>query len=367
MPLTKVSQFSVSRLSILDAEGNLDDALEPDLKEQDLIKLYRAMVLAREADQRMIKLQRQGRLGTFPPCTGQEAVACGAAFAMQQQDWMVGSYRELGARLLRGEPLDKTLLYYNGYEEGSHYPAQARTLPTQVILGSQLPHAVGLAYAARYQGEDQTAVVAFFGDGASSQGDFHEAANFAGVWRAPVVFLCQNNGWAISIPRSAQTRSQTIAQKAVAYGFPGVQVDGNDVLAVYQAVKEALHRARAGEGPTLIEALTYRLMMHTTADDPKKYRSEEEESEAWTRDPIPRFAAYLERKGIWNDDLQGGLEVEVKQEVEQAVQRLEAPRETRLDAPFDHVFGTPVPYIEAQREELLREVELDQQQEGSDA
>jgi pyruvate dehydrogenase E1 component subunit alpha len=366
MPLTEVKQFSVSRLSILDDSGNLDASLEPDLKEQDLIKIYRAMVLAREADQRMLKLQRQGRLGTFPPCTGQEAVACGAAFAMQQQDWMVGTYRELGARMMRGEPLDNTLLYYNGHEEGSRYPAELRILPTQVILGSQLPHAVGLAYGARYQGETNTAVVAFFGDGASSQGDFHEAANFAGVWQAPVVFLCQNNGWAISIPREDQTRSETIAQKAVAYGFPGVQVDGNDVLAVYQAVKEALDRARAGEGPTLIEALTYRLMMHTTADDPKKYRDPDEEQAAWARDPIPRFRGYLERKGIWNDDLQGGLEAEVKQEVEQAVARLEAPRELKPDAPFDHVFASREPYIEAQRAEFLSQLELERQ-EGSDA
>ena len=202
MPRKNVARFAVERLQILDDEGKLDRKLEPDLDDDRLRALYRAMVLAREADQRMLKLQRQGRLGTFPPCTGQEAVSVGAAFAMGERDWMVPAYRELGGRLARGEPLDLTLTYYNGYEEGSHYPVERRILPTQVILGSQVPHAVGLAYAMRYQGEEDTAVVCFNGDGATSQGDFHEGLNFAGVWRAPVVFICQNNGWAISIPRS---------------------------------------------------------------------------------------------------------------------------------------------------------------------
>jgi pyruvate dehydrogenase E1 component alpha subunit len=267
----------------------------------------------------------------------------------------VGAYRELGARLLRGEPLDRTLEYYNGYEEGSHYPLETRNLPTQVILGSQLPHAVGIAYAMRRLGEVETAVMVFHGDGASSQGDFHEALNFAAVWNVPVVFVCQNNGWAISVPRSAQTRSETIAQKAVAYGVPGLQVDGNDVLATYRAAKEALDRARSGGGPTLIETLTYRLMMHTTADDPKKYRSEEEEQAWWKRDPIPRFRGYLERKGIWSDERQAELEAEVKQQISEAVKRLESDlTEVKPDAPFDHVFGTQHAEIERQRAEFLR-------------
>jgi pyruvate dehydrogenase E1 component alpha subunit len=349
----------LSFLQILDEEGNLDAALDPQLSEQQLVTLYRSMVLAREADGRMLKMQRQGRLGTFPPCTGQEAAVCGAALAMGEQDWLVGSYRELGARLMRGEPLDATLQYYNGYEEGSAQCMENRILPTQVILGSQVPHAVGLAYAARYRGEQETAVVAFFGDGASSQGDVHEAMNFAGVWQVPVVFICQNNGWAISVPRSTQSRAETIAQRAFGYGFSGVQVDGNDALAVYRATSEALARARAGEGPTLIEAITYRLMMHTTADDPKKYRSEEEERTWWKRDPIPRLRSYMERRGIWDEDREQGLAGQVKNEVGEAVQRLEAadPGAFKPDAPFDHVLGTRHEELERQRADFLAHVQ----------
>ena len=352
MPLSDVASFSVSHLQVLDEHGKLDERLDPGLSDEQALELYRAMVLAREADGRMLKLQRQGRLGTFPPGTGQEAVVCGAALAMGARDWLVGSYRELGARLMRGEPLEASLAYYNGYEEGSPLPVQARTFPVQVVLGSQLPHAVGLAYAMQYRGED-AAVVVFFGDGASSQGDFHEALNFAGVWRSPVVFICQNNGWAISHPRAKQTSAETIAQRAAGYGFPGVQLDGNDALAVYRATREALERARAGEGPTLIEAVTYRLLMHTTADDPRKYRDEEEEQRWWQRDPIPRFRAYLETRGLSDAGRDAALLQQVKDEVDESVRRFEAPQEHKPDAPFDHVFGTRHPEIERQRAEFL--------------
>jgi 2-oxoisovalerate dehydrogenase E1 component len=369
MPLTEVAHFSVPYLQVLDEHGAVDAALDPGLDDRQLLELYQAMVLAREADQRMLKLQRQGRLGTFPPSTGQEAIACGATLALRPTDWFVPAYRELGGRLMRGEPLEQLLVYYNGWEEGNTLPRERRTLPNSIILASQLPHAVGIAHAMTYLKESGAAVLTFFGDGASSQGDFHEALNFAGVWRAPVVFLCENNQWAISMPRRMQTHSQTIAQKAVAYGMPGLQVDGNDVLAMYRATHEALERARRGEGPTLIEALTYRLTMHTTADDPTKYRSEEEVQEAWTREPLPRFRRYLEGRGIWNDDLQAGLEARVREEIEAAVQAAEARAPTsdaapasagshadgrfKPDACFDHVFGTPHPELEAQRAELL--------------
>jgi len=359
MPLSEIASFHLSYLQVIDEQGNVDQQLEPALEPAQLVDLYRAMVLARESDQRMLNLQRQGRLGTFPPCIGQEATVVGAAYAMRPADWLVPAYRELGARLLRGESLLNTLLYYNGYEEGSNYPIERRILPTQVILGSQVPHAVGLAYALRYRGEQEAAVVCFNGDGATSQGDFHEALNFAGVWRAPVVFIVQNNGWAISVPRSTQSRSETLAQKAVAYGFPGVQVDGNDVLAVYRATSEALDRARAGEGPTLIEAVTYRLMMHTTADDPKKYRAQQEEQEAWKRDPIPRFRGYLERKGIWDEEQQQGLVARLKREIDDAVKRMESIGRVKPDAPFDHVYGTPCEEVEAQRAALLEDLELE--------
>ena len=353
MPVRQVAQFSIDYLQVLDEQGNLDQELDPGLEPEQAHELYRAMFLARQVDQRMLKLQRQGRLGTFPPGTGQEAAVCGVALAMAQQDWLVGTYREPGARLMRGEPIENLLLYYAGYEEGNALPAERRVTPIEVILASQLPHAVGIAYAMQYQGEKDTAVVAFTGDGATSQGDFHEALNFAAVWQAPVVFVCQNNGWAISVPRSTQTRSETIAQKAVAYGMPGIQVDGNDPLAVYRAASEALQRARSGGGPTLIEAVTYRLMMHTTADDPTKYRSKEEEQAWWKKDPIPRYRGHLERQGLWGDQQQAELEAEVKQRVDQAVAALESERQWKPDVAFDHAFGTSHPGIETQRAAFL--------------
>ncbi len=353
MPITQLAQYSISKLQILDEQGKPDAELEPDLGQEQLCQLYESMVLARQADQRMLKLQRQGRLGTFPPCSGQEAASCGAAFAMGPSDWFVGSYRELGGRLVRGESLKSTLLYYNGFEEGSVEGSQKRILPTQVILASQLLHAVGIAYSMRYLGEKESAVVAFFGDGASSQGDFHEALNFAAVWQVPVVFICQNNGWAISVPQRAQMHSKTIAQKAIAYGMPGIQVDGNDALAVYRATQEALVRAKSGGGPTLVEAVTYRLMMHTTADDPKKYRAASEEEGWWKREPLTRFRKYLVLKGIWDETKQAALEEKVKETVDQAVQDFEAPQDIKPDAPFDFVFASRHQVIEAQRVEFL--------------
>jgi pyruvate dehydrogenase E1 component alpha subunit len=209
----------------------------------------------------------------------------------------------------------------------------------------------------KYRGEKDSAAVAYCGDGATSQGDFHEALNFAAVWKAPAVFIVQNNQWAISIPRNKQTISETLAQKAIAYNMPGVQVDGNDALAVYRATREALDRAHAGEGPTLIEAETYRLMMHTTADDPKKYRSEDDVKEWWEKEPLRRFKIYLENKGIWDDDKQSSMEREIKEEIEAAVKEYESRSGFKPDAPFDYVFGTDHDVIEGQRAEFLDNLE----------
>lgn len=360
MPLKEIEKFSVSHLQILDEHGAVDKKLEPGLGDDELRRLYRAMLLARETDQRMLKLQRQGRIGTFGPNTGQEASVCGPAFAMAKDDWFVGAFRELGGRLMRGDSLLNTFLFHNGFEEGNVMPAGAeRLLPISIIVGAQTLHAVGIAYALKYRGEPG-AVVTFFGDGATSEGDFHEALNFAAVWQAPVVFICQNNHWAISIPREKQTRSRTIAQKAIAYGMPGVQVDGNDVLAMYAATKEALDRARAGQGPTLIEAVTYRLMMHTTADDPTRYREDTEVEAWWRRDPLVRFRKYFEAKGLWDDDRQALLEEEIKKEVDAAVKEFEARTSFPPDAPFDHVFGTSHAVIEQQRAEFLANLELEE-------
>lgn len=353
MPLTTIGEFNTSYLQILDENGKVDQKLEPKLSDKELLRLYRAMYLSREADQRMLKMQRQGRIGTFGPGTGQEAAFCGPTFALTDKDWLLGSFREPGARFMRGEPLSTALLYYNGYEEGNALSPDKRTLPIAVIVASQTLHAVGIAYSMQYQKQKDSAALVFLGDGASSQGDFHEALNFAAVWQAPVVFVVQNNQWAISVPRSKQTHSKTIAQKAIAYDMPGVQVDGNDALAMYQATKEALARAHSGGGPTLIEAVTYRLMMHTTADDPKKYRTEKEEQDWWSKEPLVRFEKYLREKGVLDDKSKAAIEGETKQYIDEEIKKFETPAEFKPDASFDHVFGTPHAEIEKQRAEFL--------------
>ncbi|MFH1812216.1 MAG: pyruvate dehydrogenase (acetyl-transferring) E1 component subunit alpha [Pseudomonadota bacterium] len=359
MPHRELAHFNVQHLQILDEHGELDAALDPHLDDATALRLYRVMLLAREADQRMLKLQRQGRLGTFPLCTGQEAASVAPALAMAPDDWFVGAFRELGGRLARGEPLSNYMAYYNGWEEGNVQPEAARrVLPIAVVVGSQLLHAVGLAQAMRLKNE-KSAVVSFVGDGGTSEGDFHEALNFASVWSAPVVFVVQNNGWAISMPRAKQMHSQTIAQKAIAYDMPGLQVDGNDALAMYAATREALERAREGKGPTLIEAVTYRLLQHTTADDPSKYRADDEVQAWWPRDPIPRFFTYLKRRGLWDEARQAALEEELRLEIEQAVQVYEAMQGLKPDAPFDHVWAKPSAELERQRRSFLDNLQRD--------
>jgi pyruvate dehydrogenase E1 component alpha subunit len=353
MTLRTLDNFSIDYLQILDENGNVDKALEPDLSQEDLLKLHYYMTLSRMADARMLNLQRQGRLGTLPAATGQEASFCAPVLAIRDTDWFVGSYRELGGRLMRGEPLINVLHLYNGFEEGSDNPESPRTLPISIILASQLPQAVGLAYGSRLQGEKDTVALAVFGDGSTSEGDFHEALNFAGVLNAPVIFLCQNNQYAISTPRELQTRSATIAQKAIAYGMPGIQVDGNDPLAVFKAVDDAVKRAREDKGPSLIEAVTYRMLMHTTADDPTRYR-EEAQVESWkARDPLIRFEKYLIQKQIWDEKKQKDLEVNLKETIDQAVKEFESKTGFKPDAPFDHVFGNSFYLIEQQRTQFL--------------
>jgi len=348
MPRTVLEpRFQVEYLSILDSDGTLDAALDPKLSADDLKSLYRSMLLGRRLDERMVRLQRQGRIGTFAPIKGQEASQLGSAFTLRRQDWMVPSFRETAAMVWRGWPIEKLLLFYAGYIEGGAPAPDQHDLPVTIPVATQLPHAVGLAYAAQYRGDD-VVVMVFFGDGATSEGDFHEALNFAGVWDVPVVFVCQNNQWAISVPLKKQTHSRTIAQKALAYGLPGIQVDGNDVLAVYAAAREAVERARQGKGPTLIECVTYRLGVHTTADDPSKYRSEEE-VKAWERkDPLTRFRAYLEKRKLLED----GLEQQVDEEIAAAVGRFEAAPPADTLRVFDHVYAEMPPDLAAQRAEL---------------
>jgi pyruvate dehydrogenase E1 component alpha subunit len=340
-------RFQVEYLSILDSDGNLDTALEPKLADTDLRSLYRSMLLGRRLDERMVRLQRQGRIGTFAPTKGQEAAQVGSIYTLRPTDWMVPSFRETAAMVWRGWPIEKLLLFFSGHLEGGQPAPDQHDLPITIPVATQLPHAVGLAYAAQYRGDD-VVVMAYFGDGATSEGDFHEAMNFAGVWHVPVVFVCQNNQWAISVPLKKQTHSRTIAQKALAYGLPGIQVDGNDVLAVYAATREAVERARAGDGPTLIECVTYRLGVHTTADDPTKYRSDLEVAMWEQKDPLTRFRAYLEKRNL----LEEGLEQRVDDEIAEAVRRFEATAPVDPLVMFDHAYAELPPDVQAQRDAM---------------
>lgn len=358
MPRTEIDlEQQVEYLSILDEHGGVDEDLEPNLPADFLLKLYRAILLGRRFDERMLSLQRQGRIGTFPPIKGQEAAQLGAVAALEASDWMVPSFRETAAEIWRGRALENVLLYFGGYDEGGYVAPERNDLPIAVPVASQLPHAVGIAWSLRYRQSNQV-VMAFVGDGATSEGDFHEALNFAGVFQTPVVFVVQNNQWAISIPRSHQTRSKTIAQKALAYGMPGIQVDGNDVLAVYVAAREAIERARSGGGPTLVECVTYRLAMHTTADDPQKYRSAEEETKWIKRDPLPRFQKYLLDKQILSEEKIEALEVEIRDEIQAGVERAEELMSGLGDPMdmFDHMYAELPPTLQEQKQELIREL-----------
>lgn len=323
----------------------------PELPAETLVSFLRWMYLGRYFSDRMINLQRQGRMGTFGSLAGQEAASVGMAAPLRPTDWLIGSYREILAYFVKGVPPLAIMQVYRGYV-GDRYPPEARCLPIQIVLATQVPHAVGVAMAAKIAGDD-TVVVAAFGDGASSEGDVHEAMNFAGVYKAPVVFVLQNNHWAISTPRSRQSAAATLAQRAAGYGFPGVVVDGNDVLATYAVVKEAVDRARAGDGPTLVEAITYRYGAHTTADDPTRYRPDEELKEWQARDPITRYRRFLLDRGLVDEAADRQLQEQVAAEVDAAVEELEAMAPTPPERIFDIVYAEPTPQLRAQRAEMV--------------
>ena len=357
MPRQRIELDPIDAISILDEEGRLDQALEPSIPPDDLRRLYRTFLLARRFDERMLLLQRQGRIGTYLPARGHEAAVLGSVYPLRPTDWLVPVWREWAAYVWRGWPLDNLILLYAGLSEGTSVPDGIRDLPVCVPMGTHVPHAVGIAYAARARREDSV-VLCYFGDGASSEGVCQEAMNFAGVYQAPIVFVCINNQWAISIPRSRQTRAKTLAHRALAYGFPGVQVDGNDLLAVVMATREAIDRAREGHGPSLIEAVTYRLAPHSTADDPKKYQNPDEVKLWEAREPLPRLRRYLQAKGVVDDALHARFEAEVDAEVRDAVERAEARmRAARPESMFDHVYGDVPAGVRAQREEFARERE----------
>lgn len=351
MYFDRFDPFKGERLEIMDKDGNVDDSLRPDITDDRIKGLYVRMSVMRVADKTALNLQREGRMGTYAPVWGQEAAQAASAF-LEKEDWLVPSYRETGALFMRGVPLAGIFEYWMGDERGMRMPPEMRILPIAIVVGSQTLPAVGAAWAMKLRGEKAASLVSF-GDGATSQGVFHEAMNFAGVFKAPAVFLCQNNQFAISVPRRKQSASKTIAQKASAYGFKGIQVYGNDLLAMYGAVKEALDNARAGNGPSLIEALTYRFGPHTTADDPTKYRPEEEIEKNKPFDPLIRLRLYLERQGLWSEEEEYSIIDDAKKEVEKAVAEAEAVPPPGPSDIFEYTYETMPPYLKRQRDELL--------------
>ena len=314
---------------------------------------YEALVEARLYDRKASALQRQGRLATYAPYEGQEAAQVGAVAPLTSSDWLVATYRDAAAMRFHGYPWKNLLLTRMGDERGGRPPRGVRVLPPSITVGGHMIHAVGLGWAEKLQGTDAVAVT-MFGDGATSEGDFHEAMNFAGVYRTPTVFFCQDNGWAISMPRSRQTASETIAQKAVAYGFPGLVVDGNDVLAVEQVVGDAVARARAGEGPTLIEARTYRIHGHTTADDHRRYRDEQDVAAWRDRDPLERVRLWLDRSGVWDESWQAELEDRASRRIEAAVAEAESVESFSAGEIFDAMYEEPTTPLVVQRAMAMR-------------
>ncbi|USZ69940.1 pyruvate dehydrogenase (acetyl-transferring) E1 component subunit alpha (plasmid) [Halorussus salilacus] len=347
----QVAEFSIQYVQALDEDGDLDESEAPDLDEETLREMYRLMKLSRRVDERAVALQRRGELGTYAPGIGQEAAQIGSALALAEGGWMVPSFREGGAYLARGTPVHRLLWYALGMEEGAE--VSGGNFPPSIPVGSQPLHAAGVGWGQEMTGAAE-ATLSYFGDGATSQGDVYEAMNMAGVFDSHVVFLCQNNQYAISTPRGVQTRAETLAQKAVAAGIEGIQVDGNDVLGVHAVVRHALESARGGD-PVLVEALTYRRSMHTTSDDPTVYRTEEEEAEWAARDPIDRFERYLLGEDVLDEAEIDAVENRIEEELADEIERARAGREGVDPAEmFDHVFAEIPPALREQRAEFER-------------
>ena len=321
--MTTIETSETRYLQVINEKGEEDPSVMPALGEADFRRFFETIVLARTFNQRALSLQREGRIGTYASIWGQEASQTGSALALSPEDWIFPSFRESGVLVARGYPVWMLYRYWAGDERGMSAPEGMNIFPMSVPVGTQIPHATGAAWAMKLKGHKKVAAV-YFGDGGSSKGDFHEGLNFAGVFKAPCVFLCQNNQWAISVPRSSQTAAKTIAQKAFAYGFEGIQVDGNDVVAVYQAVKEASDKARSGGGPTLIECFTYRLDDHTTADDASRYRSEAEVEEWKAKEPLIRLRLFMEKKGWWTKEYEDAFMKKAQETVDAEIKKAES-------------------------------------------
>ncbi len=348
-PTMSDAASGVSLIRVLDTEGRVVGAMPEFARDPpELLRLYRALVLTRAFDTKAVALQRTGRLGTYASSLGQEAVAVGAAAAMQPSDVFVPSFREHGGQLWRGVTLKELFLYWGGDERGNDFAGPREDFPNCVPVGSHAPHAVGIALAFRLRGEKRAAVC-IFGDGATSKGDVAEALNMAGVWKVPAVFVINNNAWAISVPRDKQSAAATLAQKAAAAGISGQQVDGNDVIAVRAVVEWALDRGRQGLGPTLVEAVTYRLCDHTTADDASRYRDDAEVSRHWPAEPVVRLRNYLANAGRWDKAKEEALLHECRSAVDQAAEEYLATPPQPLSAMFDFVYAASPPDLVEQQ------------------
>jgi pyruvate dehydrogenase E1 component alpha subunit len=342
---------------LLDANGVLLKGAKDPLSGDELLDAFRWMLFSRTLDERAVSLQRQGRIGTYSAVYGQEASVVGSSFALDpSRDWIVPQYRETPALLRHGMPLSTLLLYYIGNPVGARAPEGVRLAPIQISLAAQLPHAVGLALGLKMQGRDSV-VMTFCGDGASSEGDFHEALNLAGVVQAPVVIVLQNNGYAISTPRSKQSAARSFASRAEGYGMPGVRVDGNDLLAVYDVAHEAVERARAGGGPTLIESQTYRLFPHNTADDQSRYVPAEELEARRLEDPLPRLRSYLFSTGVLDEAREEQMLASITEEISVAISDAEAYPAANVSQVFEHVYANPWSRVLRQRAEFLDDVD----------
>ncbi len=334
-------------MQYLSPQGELLPGREAPITTPETVRLYTAMVRTRLIEERMIMLQRQGRIGFYIGSNGEEACIIGPVAALRSTDWLFPCYRENGAYLLRGMPLQR---FVDNLFGNAHDVVQGRQMPNHIVwrpanitsvsspIGTQIPQATGAAYAAKLSGKDDV-MLAYFGEGATSSNDFHTGVNFAGVWKAPVVFLCRNNQWAISVPREKQCAAEAIVDKAAGYGIKGVRVDGNDLFACYAAASEAYARARAGEGPTLIEALTYRLTGHSTSDDPKVYRSEDQVEPWRAKDPLIRVRRYLVARGAWSDAHDAKLRTEVDEECKAAIIDAEAAPPPALETVMTDVYS----------------------------
>lgn len=334
-----IATFQVRRRACLSAHGEIQGPLpEFATDARQLIPLYRGLVLIRTVDTKAVALQRTGRLGTYAVALGQEAVLIGVASAMRDDDVLFPTYRDNGALIWRGVTVEEIFTYWGGDERGSDFSGPRRDFPISIPVGSQAPHAAGAAYAFQLRRQDRVAVC-MLGDGAMSKGDVYEAMNFAALHKLPVVFVVNNNRWAISVPLRMQTATATLAEKAIAAGMPGEQVDGNDVIAVRASAEDALAAARAGKGPTLIEALTYRLGDHTTADDARRYRSDEEVKAQWQQEPIARLRKFLVARGVWTKEDEEGLVSDCQRKVNAAAESYLAREPRAPETMFDYLYA----------------------------